>query len=70
MFNDRELLELMGSYVFQYQTLWDFVKRPTYWTLAFFAVLLFIADFLGTDPTVSQTGECVPETSTFVIQVY
>ena len=43
VFNDRGLHELMGSYVYQNQTLWDFVKRPTYWTLAFFAVLLFMA---------------------------
>jgi hypothetical protein len=43
VFNDRGLHELMGSYVFQNQTLWDFVKRPTYWSLAFFAVLLFVA---------------------------
>ncbi len=32
----------MGSYVYQNQTLWDFVKRPTYWTAAFFVALLFI----------------------------
>jgi len=31
----------MGSYVYQNQTLWDFVKRPTEWTALFFAVLLF-----------------------------
>ncbi len=41
VFNDRGLHELMGSYVYQNQTLWDFVKRPTEWTALFFAVLLF-----------------------------
>ena len=43
VYNDRGLHELMGSYVYQNQTLWDFVKRPTYWSLAFFVVLLFVA---------------------------
>jgi hypothetical protein len=43
VYNDRPLHELMGNYVYQNQTLWDFVKRPTYWTAAFFAVLLFMA---------------------------
>jgi hypothetical protein len=42
VFNDKPLHELMGSYVYQNQTLWDFVKRPTYWTAAFFVALLFI----------------------------
>jgi hypothetical protein len=43
VYNDRPLHELMGNYVYQNQTLWDFVKRPTYWTAAFFVVLLFMA---------------------------
>jgi hypothetical protein len=43
VFNDKPLHELMGNYVYQNQTLWDFVKRPTYWTAAFFVVLLFMA---------------------------
>ena len=43
MFNDRKLHEAMASYVYQDQTLWDFVKRPTYWTAAFFVLLLFVA---------------------------
>lgn len=43
MFNDRKLHEAMASYVYGSQTLWDFAKRPTYWTLAFFVMLLFIA---------------------------
>jgi hypothetical protein len=43
VYNDRGLHGLMGSYVYQNQTLWDFVKRPTYWTAAFFVVLLFMA---------------------------
>jgi len=43
MFNDRKLHEAMASYVYQNQTLWDFVKRPTYWTVAFFVLLLFVA---------------------------
>jgi hypothetical protein len=42
VYNDRGLHGLMGSYVYQSQTLWDFVKRPTYWTAAFFVALLFI----------------------------
>ncbi len=42
VFNDRGLHELMGSYVFQNQTLWDFMKRSTYWSLAFFALALFV----------------------------
>jgi uncharacterized protein YqcC (DUF446 family) len=43
VFNDRGLHGLMGSYVYQNQTLWDFTKRPTCWTPAFFVLLLFIA---------------------------
>jgi type IV secretory pathway TraG/TraD family ATPase VirD4 len=43
MFNDRKLHEAMASYVYQNQTLWDFVKRPAYWTAAFFVLLLFVA---------------------------
>lgn len=43
MFNDRKLHDAMASYVYQNQTLWDFVKRPTYWTAAFFVLLLFVA---------------------------
>jgi Type IV secretion-system coupling protein DNA-binding domain len=43
MFNDRKLHEALASYVYQNQTLWDFVKRPTYWTAAFFVLLLFVA---------------------------
>ncbi len=43
VFNDRGLHELMGSYVYQNQTLWDFVKRPVLWSVAFFVVLLFLA---------------------------
>ncbi|MGC2496423.1 MAG: type IV secretion system DNA-binding domain-containing protein, partial [Acidobacteriaceae bacterium] len=42
VYNDSGLHGLMGSYVYQNQTLWDFVKRPTYWTAAFFVALLFI----------------------------
>ncbi len=43
VFDDRGLHGLMGSYVYQNQTLWDFAKLPTYWTAAFFVLLLFIA---------------------------
>ena len=43
VYNDRALHELMGRFVYHDQTLWDFVKRPTYWTLAFFVLLLFMA---------------------------
>ncbi len=42
MFNDRRLHEAMASYVYGNQTLWDFVKRPTYWTAAFFVLLLLV----------------------------
>jgi type IV secretory pathway TraG/TraD family ATPase VirD4 len=42
VYNDKGLHALMGSYVYGNQTLWDFVKRPTYWTAAFFVALLFI----------------------------
>jgi type IV secretory pathway TraG/TraD family ATPase VirD4 len=41
VYNDRGLHGLMGSYVYQNQTLWDFVKRPVLWSGAFFVVLLF-----------------------------
>ena len=43
VYNDRGIHALLGRYVYQNQTTWDFVKRPTYWTLAFFVLLLFIA---------------------------
>ncbi|HTW80128.1 MAG TPA: type IV secretion system DNA-binding domain-containing protein, partial [Terracidiphilus sp.] len=43
VFNDRGLHGLIGSYVYQNQTLWDFAERPAYWTAAFFVLLLFIA---------------------------
>lgn len=43
VYNDRGIHALLGRYVYQDQTMWDFVKRPTYWTLAFFVLLLFIA---------------------------
>jgi hypothetical protein len=43
VFNDKGLHELMGSYVYQNQTLRDFVKRPVLWSAAFFVVLLFLA---------------------------
>jgi hypothetical protein len=42
MYNDRRLHAFLGQWVYQDQTLWDFVKRPTYWTAAFFVALLFI----------------------------
>ncbi len=43
VYNDRGLHGLMGSYVYGNQTLWDFVKRPVLWSVAFFVVLLFVA---------------------------
>jgi hypothetical protein len=43
VYNDRGLHGLMGSYVYGNQTLWDFVKRPVLWSVAFFVVLLFAA---------------------------
>ncbi len=43
VYNDRALHELMGRFVYHDQTLWDFVKRPTYWSLAFFVLGLFMA---------------------------
>jgi hypothetical protein len=42
-YNERALHTVMGEYVFDNQTQWDFYKRPFYWTLAFFVVLLFMA---------------------------
>jgi hypothetical protein len=33
----------MGRFAHHDQTLWDFVKRPVYYTLAFFALALFVA---------------------------
>lgn len=42
-YNDRGLHTLMRSYIYRNQTLWGFMAWPTYWTLAFFAVLLFVA---------------------------
>ena len=43
VYNDQRLHAFLGQWVYQNQTLWDFAKRPTYWTLAFFVVLLFMA---------------------------
>ena len=43
VYNDRALHTLMGRFVYHDQTLWDFVKRPTYWSLAFFVLGLFMA---------------------------
>jgi len=43
MFNDRKLHEALANYVYRNQTLWDFAERPTYWTAAFFVLLLFVA---------------------------
>lgn len=42
-YNDRGLHTLMGSYIYRNQTLWGFMAWPTYWTLGFFVVLLFMA---------------------------
>ena len=36
VYNDQRLHAFLGQWVYQNQTLWDFAKRPTYWTLAFF----------------------------------
>ena len=43
VYNDQRLHAFLGQWVYQNQTLWDFAKRPTYWTAAFFVVLLFLA---------------------------
>ena len=43
VYNDQRLHAFLGQWVYENQTLWDFAKRPTYWTLAFFVVLLFLA---------------------------
>jgi hypothetical protein len=43
VYDDRALHELMGRFVYHDQTLWDFVKKPTYWSLAFFVLGLFVA---------------------------
>jgi type IV secretory pathway TraG/TraD family ATPase VirD4 len=42
-YNERALHPVMGEYVFENQTQWDFVKRPVMWTVTFFVVLLFLA---------------------------
>ena len=38
-----EAARVPGQWVYGNQTLWDFAKRPTYWTAAFFVLLLFVA---------------------------
>ncbi len=43
MYNDRRLHAFLGQWVYGNQTLWDFAKRPTYWTVAFFVLALFVA---------------------------
>ncbi len=43
VYNDQRLHAFLGKWVYQNQTLWDFAKRPTYWTLAFFVLGLFVA---------------------------
>ena len=43
VYNDQRLHAFLGQWVYQNQTLWDFAKRPTYWTLAFFVLGLFVA---------------------------
>ncbi|MFZ0303839.1 MAG: type IV secretion system DNA-binding domain-containing protein, partial [Terracidiphilus sp.] len=43
VYNDQRLHGFLGQWVYQNQTLWDFAKRPTYWTLAFFVLGLFVA---------------------------
>lgn len=43
VYNDRGIHELLGRFVYRNQTMWDFMKRPTYYALAFFVVLLFVA---------------------------
>ena len=35
VYNDQRLHAFLGQWVYQNQTLWDFAKRPTYWTLVF-----------------------------------
>jgi hypothetical protein len=42
-YNDQGIHELLGRFVFKNQTMWDFMERPTYFSLAFFACLLFVA---------------------------
>jgi len=43
VFNDRGLHELLGRYVYQEQTLWDFARRAGLWSLGFFVLALFVA---------------------------
>jgi hypothetical protein len=43
VYNDQRLHAFLGQWVYENQTLWDFAKRPTYWTLAFFVLGLFVA---------------------------
>lgn len=42
-YNDKGIHDLLGRFVFKNQTMWDFMKRPTYFSLAFFVCLLGIA---------------------------
>ena len=41
VYNDQRLHAFLGQWVYENQTLWDFVKRPVLWSGAFFVVLLF-----------------------------
>src|SRR5882757_2947722 len=43
VYNDKGIHDLLGRFVFKNQTLWDFMRKPTYFALAFFAGLLCIA---------------------------
>lgn len=42
-YNDKGIHDLLGRFVYQNQTMWDFMKRPTYYTLAFLVLALFVA---------------------------
>jgi hypothetical protein len=43
LYNDHALHELLGRFIFEDQTLWDFAKRPVLWSLGFFVLLLLAA---------------------------
>jgi hypothetical protein len=43
MFNDRRLHAFLGHWIYQDQTVWDYIERPAYASLGVFVLLLFLA---------------------------
>ena len=42
-YNDRKLHDFLRYWIYQDQTVWDYVKSPTYWSLGVFVLMLFLA---------------------------